>query len=512
LFCPDLARRLQRPVSDGGWFLADVLMIPAAARRPRDPTEPPLSCRIARSDPASDTDLRHEEKQMHVELRRAALPEFGLPIEQPEVPESEFVERVESLRRVAGTDWVGVYGDREHAANPLWTTGFDPRFEEALLLIGRDRRLLLVGNEGMGHAVQARLPVEVVLCQSFSLMGQPRDDAPRLSEVLRTAGIRSGESVGLVGWKYLDGRETDRPDEPAFVPAMLVESLRSVGAAVRDVTSALMHPTEGLRALNSAAQIAAFEWSAARSSAAVLRVVRGARPGMTEYDAAALLAYAGEPLSCHPIVASGSGPINGLRSPTARRLEADDGITCGFGLWGALACRAGVLSDAVDEEFVERYVSPYFAAQVAWYETVGVGVTGDEVYRAVLAALADAPFRPLLNPGHLISFDEWVHSPIFAGSDLRLGSGMLLQCDIIPDRLPPGRALNCEDGIALADRTLRDRIAGDYPAVWARIEARRAFMGEVLGIRLAPDVLPLSSAPAYLPPFWLADDLVCTRT
>src|SRR5687768_18584606 len=101
---------------------------------------------------------------------------------------------------------------------------------------------------------------------------------------------------------------------------MLVAGLGAVGVAVRDATALLMHPTEGLRAVNSAAQIAAFEWSAARSSAAVLRVVSGARPGMTEYEAASLLGYAGEPLSCHPIVASGSGPINGLRSPTARRL------------------------------------------------------------------------------------------------------------------------------------------------------------------------------------------------
>jgi hypothetical protein len=68
----------------------------------------------------------------------------------------------------------------------LFLCGFDPRFEEALLLLGRGGdRLLVVGNEGVIHAVEAGLPIEVVLAQSFSLMGQPRDKTPRLLDVLR---------------------------------------------------------------------------------------------------------------------------------------------------------------------------------------------------------------------------------------------------------------------------------------------------------------------------------------
>jgi hypothetical protein len=35
-------------------------------------------------------------------------------------------------------------------------------------------------------------------------------------------------------------------------------------------------------------------------------------------------------------------------------------------------------------------------------------------------------------------------------------------------------------------------------------------MQDALGIQLQPEVLPLSTAPAYLPPFWLSHDLVCT--
>jgi hypothetical protein len=445
-----------------------------------------------------------------IELRPVDLPDFGSPSALPDVDGEEYEARIDALRQRVTAEWVCVYGDREHSANLLFLTGFDPRFEEALLVLAPDgRRLLLVGNEGVGHAVEARIPLEVVLCQSLSLMGQPRDREPRLDAIFRRLGLTAGTTVGVAGWKYLGPDETDESSAPAYVPAFVIDALRATGADVRDVTSVLMHPETGLRARSSAAQIAAFEWAAARTSAAVLRVVGGARPGMTERQVAGLMGYEGEPLSCHVIVASGRGPINGLRSPSDRRLDAGDGITCGIGYWGALTCRAGLLTAEEDETFFGDFVGPYFAALTAWYGSVRLGATGDEVHAAVLDALGGASFRPLLNPGHLISYDEWVHSPIFAGSEMALGSGMLLQCDVIPSPLPDGRALNCEDGIALADEALRARLQHQFPEVWRRIEARRAFMQEALGISLVPEVLPLSSAPAYLPPFWLSPDLVC---
>jgi hypothetical protein len=45
-----------------------------------------------------------------------------------------------------------VYGDREHFANLTYLTGFDPRFEEALLIIRRaSTPLILVGNECVSY-------------------------------------------------------------------------------------------------------------------------------------------------------------------------------------------------------------------------------------------------------------------------------------------------------------------------------------------------------------------------
>ncbi len=81
---------------------------------------------------------------------------------------------------------------------------------------------------------------------------------------------------------------------------------------------------------------------------------------------------------------------------------------------------------------------------------------------------------------------------------------MALQVDVIPATGTEYYTTNIEDGIALADEALRDELAARFPEAWARIQARRAFMGEALGIRLKPEVLPFSNIPAYLPPFVLA--------
>ena len=87
---------------------------------------------------------------------------------------------------------------------------------------------------------------------------------------------------------------------------------------------------------------------------------------------------------------------------------------------------------------------------------------------------------------------------------------MALQVDIIPATGTEYFTTNIEDGIALADAELRDEFARKYPTAWARIEARRRFMGEELGITLHPDVLPFSNIPAYLPPFLLSPNRVMT--
>ncbi len=85
---------------------------------------------------------------------------------------------------------------------------------------------------------------------------------------------------------------------------------------------------------------------------------------------------------------------------------------------------------------------------------------------------------------------------------------MLLQSDIIPTPVPQGWLMNCEDTLAVADAGLRAELKAGYPELWGRVERRRRLMIEALGIPLAEELLPLSDGPAYLPPFWLASELV----
>jgi hypothetical protein len=87
---------------------------------------------------------------------------------------------------------------------------------------------------------------------------------------------------------------------------------------------------------------------------------------------------------------------------------------------------------------------------------------------------------------------------------------MALQCDIIPATGTPYFTTNIEDGVALADESLRRELASAYPAAWTRIQARRRFMADALGIELHADVLPLSNLAGHLAPFLLRPDWAMT--
>jgi hypothetical protein len=457
-----------------------------------------------------------ESTGVTVELRPLPLPDFGIAAEPPELPEAEYEHRIEALRASAGTDWVVVYGDREHFANLAFLTGFDPRFEEAVLVLGPGgTRHLFVGNEGLGYGSVAIVPrLDVVLCQSLSLMGQDRSKSPSLRPCLADSGIGPGARVGVVGWKYFSHEEWEDPSPGIAAPAFLVDALRGLASdegTVEDITPLLIDPEDGLRSRASAGQIAAFEWAASRASRAVMRVLAGTRPGMTELEATSHMGYEGEPLSAHVMFASGTDEIVGLRSPTARKVQLGDAVTTAIGYWGGLGCRAGLLRSGDDPDFTRLFGGPYFGSITAWYETIGLGVKGGEIFEAVENVLAPTSFHSMLNPGHLTHLDEWTNSPIRKDGNVPIDSGMVFQCDIIPTPLGPGRALNCEDTVAIAGAGLRRELADKYPDIWERISARQRFMRDEIGIRLADEVLPLSSSPAYLPPFWLDPDRVYVR-
>jgi hypothetical protein len=161
-------------------------------------------------------------------------------------------------------------------------------------------------------------------------------------------------------------------------------------------------------------------------------------------------------------------------------------------------------------DYVERLVAPYFEAVAAWYAALRIGQPGGTLQAIVDQRLGDPFFGIGLNPGHQLHLDEWVNSPVWRGSTVELRSGMALQVDIIPATGSAWFTTNIEDGVALADESLRAAFAATYPDAWARIQERRGFMREALGIDLHPDVLPFSNIPAVLSPFLLRPDRAMT--
>jgi hypothetical protein len=450
-----------------------------------------------------------------IELAEVVPPPLELAGELPAIAAAEFEARIAALRAAVDADWIVVYGDREHSANLIFLTNLDPRFEEALLVIGPDSRTLILGKEDVGYIPIVPIDVEVVLCPTFSLMGIDRGGGPTLEEALRQIGIGAGARVGVVGWKALHPEEWNGRRPAIFAPAFFVDMLRDLaadGESVFDATAALTSPRSGLRTFASADQIAIFEWGAARCSAWVHAITRAARPGASEYDAFRAADWAGEPLSLHPVFASGPDVAVGLRSPSSRALELGDAAIACIGLWGGNCARGGLIANSEADltphsaGYLERLAFPYWRAIATWYETLALDVSGGEVFDSITELLAGEDFASSLNPGHLIHYEEWLDSPIRAGSDDPIASGMVLQSDIIPTGIRPGWTINCEDTVAIADSVLRADIEAKHPALWARIRARQEYVRGTLGIELCDEVLPLSCTPGYLRPFWLATD------
>lgn len=450
------------------------------------------------------------------QLVSVTLPDFGIPTAEPQLGWKIYEKRHRRLIKAmkkAGYDALVIYGDREHVANISWASGYDPRFEEALYVVVPGRTpTLFAGNEGYPYAETAEGNFERVLWQHLSLMGQPRDKEKPLRKLLKAAGLKKGMRTGIAGWKGYETEEGAFDDQWFDVPHYLVETLKRFGP-VANAARLFMNPADGLRVINEAGQLARFEYAATLTSNAVKRFVLGAKPGISEYDACRNMGLNGFPLSTHINMCAGPRAKYGLPSPSQRKLEEGDPIVVGHGLMGALNCRAGFLVKEARglppgaDGYLEKLVAPYFSAAAAWYETVGIGVAGGDIYKAVMAHVGDPFFGVGLNPGHLIHLDEWVHSPVRKKSRMKLRSGMALQCDIIPATGTDYFTSNIEDGIALADEDLRHELREKFPEMWARVEKRRAFMAGVLGIKLKPEVLPFSNIPGWLPPYWLSPEL-----
>ena len=121
-------------------------------------------------------------------VARLELPDFGMPDVRPGLAPATYVARLERLRervQATGYDALVIYSDREHSANLSYLTGFDPRFEEAVLVLGgRGGPALLTGPENQGAARAAAVALDVSLFPPFGLLGQDRSKTRPLDELL----------------------------------------------------------------------------------------------------------------------------------------------------------------------------------------------------------------------------------------------------------------------------------------------------------------------------------------
>jgi Xaa-Pro aminopeptidase len=445
-------------------------------------------------------------------------PDFGTASPPPRPAWSEFQMRLDALRsqmEPRGLAHLVVYGDREHFANLAYLTGFDPRFEEALLIVGRSGSpLLVVGNECEGYLPASPLYVAGRLrgerYQPFSLLNQPRGHSRLLADILAGEGIGAGARVGCAGWKYRSDAEHPSGVYALDLPAYIVDTLRDLAgrSQVTDATDLLMHPDYGLRTVCSPGEIAYFEYTNVLASEAMKRMLFGLREGMTDHEVVELARLNGVPLSCHLTFATGANWALGLSSPTGETLHRGEPISANVAYWGSNSCRAGwVAAGSQDlpsqaQDYVASFAGPYFAVMGLWLAQMRLGAAGDDFVRLVEEHLPFDTFGIFLNPGHLIHLDEWVSSPIYRGSGSPIRSGMVIQIDVIPAS-PIYGSTRMEDGIVVADAALRGALASQYPECYARCQRRRAFMQEVLGFELAEEVLPLSNMPGLVPPFWL---------
>jgi hypothetical protein len=447
-------------------------------------------------------------------LIRTDWPDFGTPDVPPAFSLVEARGRLALMRRAAegrGYAALVVYGDREHAANMHWITGFDPRFEEAVLVVTPDDALLIAGNEcrpytGISPLVQAG-DVRVAHCASLSLPSQPRGGR-RLADQLADI-VPAGATVGAVGWKWFGAEEVDDPATALDVPAFLADPLRAIAGRVENATDVMMHPGHGLRTRVDAIEVARLEFANHMAASALRRMVFSFREGMSDFAVVQAAGIGGLPLGCHVTFATGERAFQGLSGPTGQVLRSGSPIGFNVCHWGANICRAGWLArSAADlpvgaQDYLEVFVYPYMRALSDWCGLMRPDVAGGEVWDAMMVALPPDPFGVTLNPGHLIGLDEWVSSPILAGSEIPLASGMAMQMDVIPAHAVYG-STRMEDGYVIADAALRADLATQFPAVAARCAQRAAWMRDVVGIAVPGTLLPLADTCGIIAP-WLLD-------
>ena len=437
----------------------------------------------------------------------------GVPVMLTDETVQERVEKVLQGMEKRGLEQLIIYGDVEHSGNFKYLMGFFTRFEEALLIIRRDGNMtFMLGNENLNKAEKARVSGKAVHSSLFSLPNQPNRNDKTLRELLEEAGICPGVRTGIVGWKNFTSPVQD--NKKMFdLPSFLMDEIRGIIGDVRLLSNEtdLFIGENGVRTTNNANEIAYYEYGASLASDCLLEAMDKIVPGIKETDLGSLLNEGGQHPNIVTIAASGERFIKANMFPTDIPVKIGDTISLTVGYCGGSSSRAAY---AVEEAgqlpegakgYLEQLAVPYFSAYIHWLEEIRIGMTGGELFDKIEKILPRAEYHWSLCPGHLVAEEEWMSSPIYEGSKEMLRSGMLLQIDIIPS-IPGYGGCCAESTIALADDALKEEIHLQYPDMWERMQKRRSYITEYLGIALSPDVLPMCGTVAYFRPYMLQKD------
>lgn len=443
-------------------------------------------------------------------IRPPVIHEDYIPVDLTKETMDEHKQRVLKAMEEKGLDILLVYGDREHGGAFSYLTGFEPRFEEGVLVLHKNGEcFLLLGNENLKMAKYSFAQGKVIHVPHFSLPCQPMETDSTLEQLFAEAGLKDGMEVGCAGWKYFTGPLEDN-QQMYEIPSFIIEAVRKNNAhgKILHASDIFLHPERGLRIQCNGNEIAHYEFGAGLASGGVYRAMEAVSPGKTEMEIASNFNSFGQPLTVTAICATGERFTNGVVFPRNKKIERGQKVSFTFGLRGGLSSRAAYAAEGEqdlpeeEKEYLVKVAIPYYRAAVTWYENVGIGVPGSEIYEKIEEVLPKEKFGWTLNPGHYTGNDEWISSPFSKESSVVLRSGMILQMDIIPS-VPGYGGANAEDGIALADEALRKEIEAKYPDVWRRMMDRRNYMQEVLGISLREEVLPMSDICGYFRPFLL---------
>lgn len=445
----------------------------------------------------------------------------SLFLEEIDAPRIQFTREDYQLRldalvermRQKGKTHVVIYGDREHFATMDYFSGYDCRFEEAVMVVDASGKVsFIVGNEGISQTYPIAYPVDVYLYQNFSLQGQPRAEQRPLPEIFRQIGLDGASSIGLVGYKYFLPQYIDTDPRYTFdVPAYILDVLCEVCDRLKVVnfTEEITGLPDGIRMqTRTAREIAWAEAAGNQSAGIVMRMLKKLKPGLSELDVTRGVA-ALDPVAVHPMVNFGAQKVRiGVSSPGNGRLTL--GEVCGlcYGARGSLTSRVGIA--AYDAGTVSDELRPHLDFYKALWHTVAdllgtlrVGASCAELHEIGLRHIGAPEYGLSLNVTHYTGADEWVNSPVYKDSPLTINDGAHIQVDVIASNPDPVRTAICEDSVVIAGPALRAALQAEYPQVHARILARQQAIREHLGIALHDDVLPMSNMTGVYFPYML---------